>query len=82
METVAFMLFSYYRMYEDLKRKLSRLQTDYEARRDGRFEEATWKESYIKRNVKKKQMKVRTCDLCLIQSSNYLEVRASYSSNK
>lgn len=82
METVAFMLFSYYRMYEDLKRKLSRLQTDYEARRDGRFEEATWKESYIKRNVKKKQMKVRTCDLCLIQFSNYLEVRASYSSNK
>ena len=76
------MLFSYYRMYEDLKRKLSRLQTDYEARRDGRFEEATWKESYIKRNVKKKQMKVRTCDLCLIQFSNYLEVRTSCSSNK
>ena len=62
------------RMYDDLKRKLCHLQSDANARKEGRFGDATWKEAYIKRNVRKKQSKTRNCELCRVTFNNYLEV--------
>lgn len=63
-----------HRMYDDLKRKLYHLQSDVNARKEGRIGYATWKEAYLKRNVKKKQSKTRNCELCRVTFNNYLEV--------
>ena len=63
-----------HRMYDDLKRKLYHLQSDVNARKEGRIGDATWKEAYLKRNVKKKQSKTRNCELCRVAFNNYLEV--------
>lgn len=61
-------------MYEDMKRKLYHMNNDAIARKEGRMGDATWKEAYLKRNVKKKQSKTRNCELCHVTFNNYLEV--------
>ena len=33
-----------------------------------------WKEAYLKKNIKKKQMKTRTCEICRETFNSYLEV--------
>ena len=63
-----------WRFHEELRRKLLNIRTDAIARKEGRFQDATWKEAYIKKSVKKKQAKTRTCELCHIQFHNYVQV--------
>ena len=63
--------------HEALRRKLLNIRTDAIARKEGRFQDATWKEAYIKKSVKKKQAKTRTCELCHIQFHNYVQVHLS-----
>ena len=70
-----FLLFSP-RMHENLKRKLTRSLLDLQARREGRSHEPSYRELALRRSIKKNQTRVRSCDLCRIQFSNYCDVLA------
>lgn len=63
-----------FRMSEDLHRKHCHLEMDAQSRKEGHISPNNWKEMYLKRNVKKKQMKTRTCEVCRVSYSNYLDV--------
>ena len=65
-------------MHENLKRKLSRSLLDLQARREGRVHEPSYRELALRRSIKKNHTRVRSCDLCRVQFSNYLEVPASF----
>lgn len=62
-------------MSDDLHRKFYHLQTDALNRKEGNVVPNNWRELYLKRNVKKKQMKTRNCELCRISFNNYIEVK-------
>ena len=66
--------FSPPRFHEELRRKLLNLRADAQARKEGRLPESCWRETYLKKSVRKKQAKVRTCELCRVQFNNYLQV--------
>ncbi|KAK8815649.1 hypothetical protein WA538_004774, partial [Blastocystis sp. DL] len=59
--------------HEELRRKLLNLRADAQARKEGRLPESCWRETYLKKSVRKKQAKVRTCELCRVQFNNYLQ---------
>ena len=61
-------------MADDLNRKYHHLQEDIQARKEGRVLMNNWKEAYLKKNIKKKQMKTRTCEICRETFNSYLEV--------
>lgn len=75
MEAVGlFIKHNHSRMSDDLHRKHCHLEMDAQSRKEGHVLPNNWKEMYLKRNVKKKQMKTRTCEICRVSYNNYLDV--------
>ena len=62
------------KMSEELKSKYKHLRDDAITRMKGHVPAGNWRELYIKRSVRKKHTKTRTCELCRMSFNNYPEV--------